>query len=332
MSPFRKTIGVTKAVFVDLFEVFASKKTLKTGVIPDFSEESRLLSPISKPVKDIPDSEDDIPVNLPVANDSVFRTVADAQSSAPAETEKTETDTSPSFSKKLYVNSEIGLRARATPKIAEGNILDILPFGAEIFLSSQDGKWLYVEYGPDKYGWVSSYYVTENNPKTESAEEAVQDTQNIFPKFMIGAANPANGENTIKVRILIKDEFSGGRDGFCLQCTEYVAYKLQCFGIRIKWPVKSGRDGGRWAEIFKTYDTYPVMEEPKAGSAVVFTSGFKTAEANALGHVAFVEKVYKNGVIRISEANWPTPGKYNERILSSAEWRDKYKGKFIIFT
>lgn len=314
---------MTKAVFSDLLRVFAP--TVKK---PAVRPETIHLGP----AKETPRFENEaIPKNLPGAGAPTFEKIPEADSGAetPERTEEG-TDTSPSFSKRLYVNSEIGLMARAVPK-DDGRVLDILPFGAEVFLSSQDGKWLYVEYGPGKYGWVSSYYITENNPKA-GEKAVVEDAQNIFPKFKIGAANPAGGENTVKLRLLIRDEFGAGRTGAPLQSAEYATYRLQCFGVKIKWPVRTGRNAGRWAEIFKTYGTYPVLEEPKAGSVVVFSSGFKTAEADALGHAAFVEKVYRDGAIRISEANWPPPGKYNERTLAPGEWRDKYKGKFIIFT
>jgi len=319
MAPLKRTTGVIKAVFTDLLEVFAPAKK---SASPAACEEAKAATELRY----------EIPKNLPVGDIFVFEKNSEAGVLPSVKTKEKETDISPSFSKKLYVGSEIGLRARATPEIEEGNILDILPFGAEIFLRGEDGKWLYAEYGQNKYGWVSSYHITENNPKAGSSDEATEDAEKIFPKFKVGAVNPAGGENTMKVRLLIKDEFGGGREGLPLQSTEYVAYRLQCFGVKIRWPVRTGRNAGRWAEIFKTYNTYPVLEEPKAGSALVFTSGFKTPEVDALGHVAFVEKVYKDGNVRISEANWPPPGKYNERTLAPSEWRDKYKGKFIIFT
>lgn len=60
-----------------------------------------------------------------------------------------------------------------------------------------------------------------------------------------------------------------------------------------------------------------------------FTAGLGNPN---IGHVAFIEKVCEDGLIKVSEANWPPPGKYFERKLSKKEWKDKYKGKFIDFT
>ena len=63
-----------------------------------------------------------------------------------------------------------------------------------------------------------------------------------------------------------------------------------------------------------------------------FTMGISSNQkTNEIGHVAFVEEVYPDGSIRISEANWPRNGIYNERVLTVAEWKDKYKGRFVEF-
>jgi surface antigen len=40
------------------------------------------------------------------------------------------------------------------------------------------------------------------------------------------------------------------------------------------------------------------------------------------GHIAFVEAVFPDGSVRLSEANWPCDGIYNERIMVEAEWKE----------
>ncbi len=49
------------------------------------------------------------------------------------------------------------------------------------------------------------------------------------------------------------------------------------------------------------------------------------------GHVAFVEDILADGSVRISEANWPKDGIYNERTISKNDWQNKYGAKFIEF-
>lgn len=235
--------------------------------------------------------------------------------------------------KKLFVNSSIGLRMRSTPEIKKDNIICVLKNGDEVLILDEQEKWFKVEC-QNKRGWVSSFYLSEEYSRKEGViKESAEVPQSIFqvelPKFKIGLANLANNKNTKKVRKLINDEFGGGRNNWELQCTEYVQYKIHQLGINIKWPSDRPRHGGKWASIFEKNGLYKVLNKPKAGCAMSFTSGLRNTD---IGHVAFVEEVHKDGYIKISEANWPPPGKYNERPLSKSEWRDKYKGRFIDFT
>lgn len=239
-------------------------------------------------------------------------------------------DTVPEFStKKLYVSSEIGLRMRSTPEIKIDNIIAVLDFGKEVLVTQEQEKWFKISVD-DKEGWISCYYLVEDLPIKQSPELLKKEsTDDILPTFKVCVSNLANDANTVKLRKIINDEFGGGANGYDLQCTEYVQYRVQQMGITIKWPNERPRHGGRWAIIFEKSGQYKVLNGPKAGCAMSFTSGIKNSN---VGHVAFVEDVYNDESIKISEANWPPPGKYNERILSKNQWQDKYKGKFIDFS
>jgi surface antigen len=48
------------------------------------------------------------------------------------------------------------------------------------------------------------------------------------------------------------------------------------------------------------------------------------------GHVAFVEAVFPDASLQISEANWPDRGIYNERVMVREEWK-KLSPTFITF-
>lgn len=158
-------------------------------------------------------------------------------------------------------------------------------------------------------------------------KESIQDA---LPIFKIGVANYADDLNTKKVRQFIKDEFTGGKNGWDLQCTEYAQYKIQQLGITIEWPIDSGRDGGKWADIFKKYGPYKVLDDPKKFCAVSFKE-----HHGPHGHVAFVEDVFNGETIKISEANFiigkDPAGEYCERVLPKSMWKDRYKGCFIDF-
>lgn len=251
--------------------------------------------------------------------------------SPPAVVEEKSIEILPAFTTKtLYVNSEIGLNVRSSPDVASTK-LGTISHGTEIVVLNEQGKWFKIKTG-DMQGWVSSVYLTEEKPVEQTQRVVKEDVLNELPQFKKAVANLANDANTLKLRKIISDEFGGGTNGWDLQCTEYVCYKLRQMGVRMSWPAERPRHGGRWADIFERHGLYKILTEPKAGCAMCFTTGFKSAAMNETGHVAFVEQVLENGSVKISEANWPPPGKYNERVVPVSEWRDKYKCRFINFS
>lgn len=249
----------------------------------------------------------------------------------PPTVEKKPTEVLPAFTAKtLYVNSEIGLNIRALPDVTSTK-LGAIPHGAEVIVLNEQGKWLEVKSG-SLQGWISSVYLTEEKPVVQTERVVKEDISNELPQFKIAVANLANDLNTAKLRKIIDDEFGGSINSWDLQCTEYVCYKLRQMRVRISRPAERPRHGGKWADIFERHGLYKVLTEPKAGCAMCFTTGFKSAAMNETGHVAFVEQVLEGGSVKISEANWPQPGKYNERVVPVSEWRDKYKCRFIDFS
>ena len=193
-----------------------------------------------------------------------------------------------------------------------------------------DGPWLRVT-KEGQQGWVRSDYISETS--------VISNNQNVslLPVFIIGKPNLAKDDNTKKIREIIADALNGAKNGYALQCTEYVSYRVKLLGIDINWPVKSGRNGGVWWKIFKNAGLYTILPEPKANCAMCFTAGIsKNPETNAIGHVAFVEDVLPDWSVRISEANSPPlgenpQGQYNTRTISKEKWQNQYKAQFISF-
>ncbi|MEK7464490.1 MAG: CHAP domain-containing protein [Patescibacteria group bacterium] len=224
---------------------------------------------------------------------------------------------------KIYIKED-GVRFRKTPDLSSAaNIIRELSLGQELVFVESNVPWLKVRIDAEE-GWVHNNYVSEANPMKLTIRQIVP--------FVMGELNLANSSATIAVRNIINDEFHGGTDH--LNCTEYVQYRVKTkLGIDIRWSVKSGRNGGMWAKIFQDAGLYKVSDTPQIDCAMCFTDGISTKpEINAIGHIAFVEEVLTDGSVRISEANWPRNGMYNERIISMNDWRDKYKAKFILFS
>ena len=193
------------------------------------------------------------------------------------------------------------------------NIIGKLSYGEEVEPLAHENGWYKIKY-QDKEGWISAEYTHD------IADKPVDNVVNL----QAGVANNSKNQNTVSIRNIINDEFGGGKNGYDLQCVEYVQYKIKILGCDIDWPVKSGRNGGKWAEIFIIQGKYKVSDEPDISCAMSFTG------LPGYGHVAFVENVMSDGSAKISEANWPGEGKYNERTVNKA-MQQKYGAKFIKF-
>ena len=188
-----------------------------------------------------------------------------------------------------------------------------------------DGPWFRVA-KDGQQGWVRADYISETAP--------VLTQTNLSPiNLIIGQSNSASDDITKKIREVIKDILNGAKNGYGLQCTEYVTYRVKTkLGIDIKWPVSSGRDGGKWGKIFQAAGIYRVLSEPKINCVMCFTAGIsQDPKVNDTGHVAFVEEVLPDDSVKISEANWPCDGKYNERIITRDKWQNQYKAQFVDF-
>jgi surface antigen len=119
---------------------------------------------------------------------------------------------------------------------------------------------------------------------------------------------------------------------FYRECVSYVAWKLssQGYGVRgfggaghaYQWPsTTSGwRDDAGQRIVTQS-------SSPSKGNALVFGAGVQGAAWT--GHVMYVEDVYGDGSIRVSEYNWDGYGSYSERRLQPGEYSG---GTFLTFS
>lgn len=217
-----------------------------------------------------------------------------------------------SYPKVFVTAKDLNVRTSSDTS-SNGNIIGKLSYGEEVEPLTLENGWYKINY-QNKDGWISKLYTHG------IVDKPIDNIVNL----RIGIPNDLKSQNTISIRNIINDEFGGGKNGWDLQCVEYVQYKIQILGCNINWPVKSGRDGGKWAEIFSAQGKYAVTETPGMSCAMSFTN------MPGYGHVAFVEDIFPDSSIKISEANWPGKGKYNERIINKV-MQQKYGAKFIKF-
>lgn len=136
----------------------------------------------------------------------------------------------------------------------------------------------------------------------------------VYPEFTIGEENNADDPNTLRLRAVIGDIFHGGEAEFPLQSGEYAYYKLVRKGLAIMWPEVRPRTPGRWHTILKGVTGVHIGVVPKVGSVIEYTL------PDEIGHLAYVEAVFPDESIVLSEAHYPDRGIYNERTLVKEEW------------
>lgn len=88
------------------------------------------------------------------------------------------------------------------------------------------------------------------------------------------------------------------------QCTYYVFDKVKKDGNMIE---RSWRDAKYWAKLAKQ-DGYNVNHSPRKGALLQSPRGTQ-------GHVAYIEHVYQNGNVKVSEMNYIKPYEITERII-----------------
>lgn len=101
------------------------------------------------------------------------------------------------------------------------------------------------------------------------------------------------------------------------QCTWYVYNRMAQYGLHIGGNLGDARNWDNRAED----DGYNISMTPKTHSAVVFEAGQQGADS-VYGHVAFVEKVNRDGSIVISESNVKGLGVISYRTIGAQEAQD----------
>lgn len=99
------------------------------------------------------------------------------------------------------------------------------------------------------------------------------------------------------------------------ECVSYVAWKLSANGRGVKHFGGQGH-AYQWPGTTSGYTSQ--SSSPKRGDAAVFPAYVNGAAWT--GHVMYVEQVYGDGSIKISEYNWSGTGTYSERRLSPGEY------------
>lgn len=201
----------------------------------------------------------------------------------------------------MYV-SGFGTPLYRNPTIEFDGQIATVPYGEMVMMREARGRFFKVTWGNHE-GWILR-------------EDVVDRAAHVYPEFKIGEENPADSENTAHVRAIIGDTFGLSRSSLPLQSGEYVLYKLWRKGTELAWPGTRPRVPGLWHALLKGREGVHVGVSPKIGSIMEYMMNAET------GHVAYVEAVFPDETVTISEANYPDFGIYNERELTKEEWKE----------
>ena len=189
------------------------------------------------------------------------------------------------------------------PTVEFDSQLATIPYGEMVMMLEARGRFFRVMWNTTE-GWVL---------KDDLSDRAAH----VYPDFTIGVENPSDAPSTANVRAFIGDEFNVRQTGLPLQAGEYVLYRLFRKGKRIMWPHESRpRVPGLWHKLLRGVPGIHVGVVPKIDSVMEYMLDSDT------GHLAYVEAIFPDDTITISEANYPDSGIYNERVLTKEEWRE----------
>lgn len=96
------------------------------------------------------------------------------------------------------------------------------------------------------------------------------------------------------------------------ECVSYTAYKVSASGRRM--PYWGGRGNANQWPSNAVNDGIPVDGTPKVGDVAISMAGY-------YGHAMYVEEVYSNGTIKVSQYNYGISGEYSEMVISSSGLR-----------
>lgn len=201
----------------------------------------------------------------------------------------------------MYIGSDtVSVFKRQT--IEFDSVIARIPYGSMVIVLEVEGRWARIGY-KDITGWMLR-------------DELFDRSAHVYPNFTIGEENLSSDPNTLRVRACINDEFSADAAMLPLQSSEYVLYKLMRKGLTVAWPSVRPRTEGTWHTLLKGVHAVHIDIKPHTGAIMEYTL------PHGAGHLAYVEAVFPDETISISESNYPENGIYNERVITKEEWRE----------
>lgn len=201
----------------------------------------------------------------------------------------------------LYFIGDIDTYLYSDPVVAFDTAHSRLGYGAQVLLKKLGGRWAHV-LADGTEGWVLK----------DSLRERSED---IYPQFLYDNVYEAQDPETIKLRACIGDSFGGARAGIPLTGAEYVTYKLYKKKRVIEWQPDGPRIPGTWQVRLRGQHGVHMSVLPKTDSIMEYI-------VDDTGYLAYVEAVFPDKSIKVSQVGIPDDGQYTERTMMLEEYRE----------
>jgi len=200
-----------------------------------------------------------------------------------------------------YFIGVIGTYFYKDPVLAFDSALKRLAYSASVRLVSVQGRWAQVRIA-GVVGWVFK-------------DSLVVQINAVYPSFVPGVQYDAEHPDTVKLRACIDDEFGGARGEHSLSPAEYVHYRLKQKKRSIDWGEVRMRIPGTWQRKLKGSLGIHISITPTTESIMEYI-------VDDIGHLAFVEAVFPDGSMNITEIGKFDDNSYTEGILQPEQWRE----------
>ncbi|MFT7507269.1 MAG: hypothetical protein ACI92I_000412 [Acidimicrobiales bacterium] len=200
-----------------------------------------------------------------------------------------------------YFIGSIGVYLYADQVVAFDNALRRLAYGQELRLLKLEGRWAKVRID-DVLGWVHK-------------DSLVLQAQDVYPRLQSDVQYDAKNPQTVKLRACIDDEFGAARAEHPLSPAEYVQYRLLQKKRYIQWGSTRVRIPGTWQRKLRGYTGIHISITAKTEAVMEYSM-------DDVGYLAFVEAVFPDESIKITQIGKCDDSSYTEEILTPEQYKE----------
>lgn len=210
----------------------------------------------------------------------------------------TDTDFKPG---EQYYVGETEALLYSDPVVAFDTVIGPVSYGQSVYVKKLGGRWAEV-FIDKKNGWILKDTLREKR-------------EDIHPQLLLNEIYDAHHPETIKLRACIDDEFSGARAGLPLMPAEFVSYKLRAQKRFINWTADGPRVPGSWQKRLRGQVGIHIAIMPSTHSIMEYI-------IDDIGYLAYVEAVFPDKSVKLSQVGVPEEGQYSERMMTQEEYRE----------